>query len=445
MSDIVRAGLSRAREVGEELASDAVAHGREEAEKFIAARLSRYVDTVRNVSGGSGKEGGTDFKGIDESSVLTFVPDHRSISGVAPLLLGLFCLVALPGGWKSLAVFFLLFAVAFAFFGYVWQSKVDIPEGFSGVLCNKGDPDMAVPMHAGRQWIFGYMRWIPFLVAAKKDQVVTNNVANFTKDFGSIKLKLVVSFRIVQPDRFAVHTSPAVAMALMERYTNYIALRMITSIEDARVKFTGRDNLTNVAAELNRYMAQYGIEVTRVTMPEAENAVVDDLETIRIAVNEADVLQRSKPMQLETGVKTVQSGIRRSRKRALALAQELLNEGVSFQTAVSVAVNTERQRLLIEAQRQITERYSGLMFAIATMHAKIAKAQSLKQAIPGLEQGFKLRLAEIKRRAAIAMLPNQVTVLSVPGIGQGVGMGYARDMALLALETSAPVPPAPQE
>jgi len=440
MNNLVKVGFDRAREIGEEIAGDAVTRGREEADKFIRERLNRYVDTVRNVSGGSRKEGGKDFKGIDESSVLTFVPDDRSISGVAPLLLGLFCLVALPGGWKFLSLIFIFAAAAFAFFGYVWQSKVDIPEGFSGVLCNKGEPDSNKEMPAGRQWIFGYMQWIPFLVAAKKDQVVTNNVANFTKDFGSIKLKLVVSFRIIRPDRFAVHTSPAVAMALMERYTNYIALRMITSIEDARVKFTGRDNLTNVAAELNRYMAEYGIEVTRVTMPEAENAVVDDLETIRIAVNEADVLQRSKPMQLETGVKTIQSGIRRSRKRALALAQELLNQGVSFQTAVSVAVNTERQRLLIEAQRQITERYSELMGATATMHAKIAKAKSLQQAIPGLVQGFHLKLAEIKRRVAIAMLPSDVTVLSVPGIGQGVGIGYARDMTLLALDTSVPSP-----
>ncbi len=441
MNDIARAAIGRAKEVGEEMAHDAVARGRAEAQSFIEERLSRYVRTVRDVSEGP-KGGGSDFKGIDERSVLSFVPDDRSISGVAPLLLGVFVLIALPGAWKSLSILFVLAAAASAFFGYVWRSKVDIPEGFSGVHCKKGEPDTAAGTHAGRNWVFDYMRWIPFLVAAKKDQVVAIDVANFTKDFASIKLRLVVSFTIDHPDRFAVHTSPAVAMALMERYARYIALRMITSIEDARVKFTGRDNLTNVAAELNRYMTHYGIKVNRVTMPEADNAVVGDLETIRIAVNAAAVLQRSKAMQLETGVKTVEAAIRRSRKLALALAQELLNEGISFLTAVSTAVNARRQTLIIEAQRDITERHSELSGAVAKMQAKIAKAHALRESVPALKRGFDIRLAAVKRRIATALLPKEIVVLSVDGIGQGVGMGISRDFMRHALDVPEATRPA---
>lgn len=435
MSSIMKEVAGRAKEIGEELTADAVARVRLEADEFIRDRLKKMSQTVRDVAGKSKADGG-DFTGIDERSVLTFVPDQRSIAGVAPLLVGVFCLIVLPGMWKFAALLFVFIAAVAAFFGYVWQSHIDIPEGFSGVLCHKGEPDLTKTTHTGRNWIFDYMEWIPFQVAAKKDQVVKINVANFTKDFASIKLCLVVAFRIDKPERFAVHTSPAVAMALMERYTNYIALRMITSIEDARVKFTGRDNLTNVAGELNRYMSQYGITVTRVTMPEASNAVVDDLESIRISVNAADVLQRSKPMQLETGIKTVESGIRRSRKQALALAQELLNEGISFLTAVSVAVNARRQTLVIDAQRQITERYSELMGAIATMDAKIAKAHALRASIPALVQNIELRLANIKRKAIIKMLPAEINVLGVSGIGQGVGMGISRDMLSLTFASS---------
>lgn len=426
----------RARSSGEAAIGEILNSGTNAAQAFVTEKLAKMVETVNSSEKGSGRR--ERLEGVDESKVLTFINDKRRITGVAPLLLAVFLFVVLPIGLVFIPVLVLCAGLVSAFLGYVWPSHVDVPEGYVPVVCNKGDPDRVAPVKTGRNWVFDYMKFIPYLVAAKQDQVVRIRVANFTRDFASVTMNMVIVFRITDPAKFAVETSPAVVMGLMQGYARYTALRMITSIDDSRVKFTGLDNLENVAAELNRHMGKYGITVTKVTVPEAENGILEDLEGIRIVVNEAAALRNAKEMRLEAGVKAVETEMRKDRKNALSLAQGLRNAGIEFQSAVSVAVNATRQKLVIGAQRTITERFSELMGAVAELTAKITTAKALEAALPGLEADIELRMAEIKRRVAVRMLPREVTVLGVDGIGTGVGMGVGRDFFLNLNRGAAP-------
>jgi regulator of protease activity HflC (stomatin/prohibitin superfamily) len=356
------------------------------------------------------------------------VPDKRSIAGIGPLLLGVFLAVTLPNGWGYLSLPFFAAFLLSAFLGYAWPSKVDISEGYEGVVCLKGAPDKTETSRTGRNWEFNFLRYIPFRVATKCDQIVKISVANFTRDFASVNITLQIVFRVTDSHLFVTNTSPALAMRLMQVYARYIALRMITSIGDARVKFTGRDNLVNVANELNRYLKDYGITVLRVTMPDTENAILDDLEEIRIGVNETAILSGSKPMRLEAAVKAIETEMRRSRKNALALAQELQNKGIAFESAVSVAINSIRQQLVIDAQKEVTTKHAALQSLISDLLAKITKAESIRASVPSLKKQFALRLAQIKQKAAFQMLPKRIIVLGVNGIGTGIGLGMGSDV-----------------
>lgn len=423
--DTARSSLSDAIQKGSEAAADIIQAGQEEASTFIKDRLNKMTAMVDKEEA---NRTSNSFVGINEEAILSYVHDKRSISGVAPLLLGIFLAVALPDGWGFLSLLFFMAFLASAFYGYVWQSKVDIPEGYDGVVCLKGAPDETVRSHTGRNWMFNILRFIPFRVATKRDQVVKVSVANFTRGFASIRLTMQIVFRVSDPGKFITDTSPALAMTLMQTYANYIALRMITSVEDARVKFTGRDKLDNVAAELNRYLSRYGITVLQVTMPETENGILEDLEEIRIKVKETDMLKSSRTVRLESALKSVESTMRRTKKEALAKAQELQNMVISFKSAVASRINAMRQQLTIDAQRQVTTNHSKLQRAVSMLKARTEKAKAIATSIPRLEQSLDIRLAELKERAAIRMLPKRIVVMGVTGIGTGVGLGMGTDV-----------------
>lgn len=425
-------------EAGRDAATGIIAAGQEAATAFIKERLNRMTAVVE-ASEKAVRSGENNFSGINEEAILSFVHDKRSIAGVGPLLLGIFLAATLPNGWGLLSIPFFAAFLLIAFFGYVWPSRVDISEGYEGVVCVKGAPDKNAASKTGRNWELDFLRFIPYKVATKTDQIARISVANFTRDFASVNITMQIVFRVTDRGRFVSETSPALAMRLMQIYARYIALRMITSIDDARVKFIGRDNLENVAAELNRYLRDYGITVLRVTMPEAENGILDDLEEIRIGVNETAILSGSKPMRLEAAVKAIETEMRRNRKNALALAQELQNEGINFESAVSVAINSTRQQLVIDAQRQVTTKHAELEGLISGLQARITKAEAIKTSIPSLKRSYALRLAQIKQQAAMRMLPKQVVVFDVPGIGTGIGLRMGTDVLKSVMNTTDPI------
>ena len=86
---------------------------------------------------------------------------------------------------------------------------------------------------------------------------VTN--ANFPGDYASIGLSNQIVFHVVDSAKFVEHTSPAGIVKSLNLYASYIALRIITSVKDARVKFSGRDSLDNVSEALNGYLSEDGI------------------------------------------------------------------------------------------------------------------------------------------------------------------------------------------
>ena len=84
-----------ARRIVDRLAEELTQEGRVAAERVLGAgaerasqavqeRLSRIVGVVEKATGGDIRR----FVGVNESEILTYVPDKRSISGIAAMTLG---------------------------------------------------------------------------------------------------------------------------------------------------------------------------------------------------------------------------------------------------------------------------------------------------------------------------------------------------------------------
>ncbi len=73
------------------------------------------------------------FVGVNESEILTYVPDRRSISGLAAMMLGFFFLPVLPPGVKLLSILFFLAGTAYFLVGYVVNAKISECLGLSDV------------------------------------------------------------------------------------------------------------------------------------------------------------------------------------------------------------------------------------------------------------------------------------------------------------------------
>lgn len=380
------------------------------------------------------------FAGIDEEEILTFIADRRDFSGIGPVLLGILALLILPGAAKGVAVFFFLSGAALFLLRYVNAAKVDVPDGYEGVVCRFGSPlgRSEAQAQTGRNWYFNYTRFIPYLVSLR-DQVVNLTNANFTGDFGSISLSNQVVFRVEDPAKFISHTTPAGIMKILNLYASYITLRMITSMQDARVKFVGRDKIENVVNALNQYLAPtYGIRVIRANMPSAENDIIQDLETIRTRLKMIDAMSEDKQVRLESAIKEVESAMRKARKETRSRALALQHAKISMETRIAEEVNTNRQAMLIDSRKHLEEQVSLLKREIASVRAKLEKAKTIQQSFHGIEAQLELRQAELKRQLFLQMIPRKVTIMGVEGIGPGLGLSMGQQLFQRLQDLSQP-------
>ncbi|MPZ16606.1 MAG: hypothetical protein GEV06_01640 [Luteitalea sp.] len=368
------------------------------------------------------------FAGVNESEILSYVPDRRSISGIAAMSLGFFFLTVLPSSWKLLSILFFLAGVGYFLVGYVLNAKIDVPEGYEGVVCRYGKPIPERKARRGRNWHLWYPYFIPFLVS-QRDQVVDTTNAGYTGDFASISLRNQITLRVTDSSTFITNTSPASLMKIVNFYASYVVLRMIVSVTDSRVKFMGRDRLDNLGHALNRYLSDScGVSTVRATMPDAENPILDDLEEVRTGLKSISAMTEKKQVRLEAEVKVVESSIRRERKAARNEALQLQQQRITLETHITEEVNTRRQELLINARQRLEESLSKVREEVATWKAKVEKALALKASREMLERDLDLRIARIKRAFIERLIPEQVQVLGVEGIGTGFGLSLGNSL-----------------
>ena len=424
----------QAMQEGRGVAERAIGSGAERAAQAVQARLSRIVGVVEKATGGDIRR----FAGVNESEILTFVPDRRSLSGLAAMMLGFFFLTVLPAGLKLLSLLFFLAGLAYFLVGYVRNAKIDVPEGYEGVVCRFGKPVRDLKARRGRNWHLWYPHFIPFLVS-QRDQVVDTSNAGYTGDFASISLRNQITLRVTDSSTFITNTSPATLMKIVNFYTSYIVLRMIVSVGDSRVKFMGRDRLDNLSQALNRYLSEpCGVSAVRATMPDAENPIPDDLEEVRTGLKSISAMTERKQVRLEAEVKVVESSIRRERKAARNEALQLQQQRITLETHITEEVNTRRQELLINARQRLEESLSKVREEVATWKAKVQKAIALRESKDALERDLDLRIARIKRAFLERLIPNEVQVLGVDGIGTGFGLSLGNRILKQLTSPGAP-------
>ena len=424
----------QAMQEGRGVAERAIGSGAERAAQAVQARLSRIVGVVEKATGGDIRR----FAGVNESEILTFVPDRRSLSGLAAMMLGFFFLTVLPAGLKLLSLLFFLAGLAYFLVGYVRNAKIDVPEGYEGVVCRFGKPVRDLKARRGRNWHLWYPHFIPFLVS-QRDQVVDTSNAGYTGDFASISLRNQITLRVTDSSTFITNTSPATLMKIVNFYTSYIVLRMIVSVTDSRVKFMGRDRLDNLSQALNRYLSEpCGVSAVRATMPDAENPILDDLEEVRTGLKSISAMTERKQVRLEAEVKVVESSIRRERKAARNEALQLQQQRITLETHITEEVNTRRQELLINARQRLEESLSKVREEVATWKAKVQKAIALRESKDALERDLDLRIARIKRAFLERLIPDEVQVLGVDGIGTGFGLSLGNRILKQLTSPGAP-------
>ena len=415
------------RDLGERLSEGAknsldelLESGSREVEAAVNRKLEGMVGAVkRGVSEGDlGR-----FGRVDEERILTFMPDKRRLSGLGLLTLGLLTLVLLPGLLKLLAIPGLLLG-GLVFAGrYFSNARVDVPDGYAGVVCRYGKP-VGRRAHAGRNWLYRFDTFVPFLVS-QRDQVVDLQDANFTADYASITLTQQLVFRVVEPAVFIERSSPGNIMKILSLYASYLNLRIITSVEDARVKFSGRDRIDNIIGALNSDLRDYGVEVVRGSMPNADNEILGDLEAVRTLLKEIEAMAETQQVRVEAAVKQVESLLRTRRKETRSRALDLQQAKVRLDTRVAERVGAARQASLVSARQTLEEVASEVRRELANLTARERKNRDLRGSVEGLELEFRLRLAELKERYARLLLPEKVEVLSVKGLGPGLALGRA--------------------
>ena len=414
------------RDLGERLSEGAknsldelLESGSREVEAAVNRKLEGMVGAVkRGVSEGDlGR-----FGRVDEERILTFMPDKRRLSGLGLFTLGLLTLVLLPGLLKLLSVpGLLLGGLVFAGRNFS-NARVDVPDGYAGVVCRYGKPT-GRRAHAGRNWLYRFDTFVPFLVS-QRDQVVDLQDANFTADYASITLTQQL-VRVVEPAVFIERSSPGNIMKILSLYASYLNLRIITSVEDARVKFSGRDRIDNIIEALNNDLRDYGVEVVRGSMPGADNEILGDLEAVRTLLKEIEAMAETQQVRVEAAVKQVESLLRTRRKETRSRALDLQQAKVRLDTRVAERVGAARQTSLVSARQTLEEVASEVRRELANLAARERKNRDLRGSVEGLELEFKLRLAELKERYARLLLPEKVEVLSVKGLGPGLALGRA--------------------
>jgi hypothetical protein len=180
-------------------------------------------------------------------------------------------------------------------------------------------------------------------------------------------------------------------------------------------------------------------------MPDAENPILDDLENVRTGLKSISAMTERKQVRLEAEVKVVESSIRRERKAARNEALQLQQQRITLETHITEEVNTRRQELLINARQRLEESLSKVREEVATWRAKVQQAIALKESRDSLERDLDLRVARIKRAFLERLIPSQVQVLGVEGIGTGFGLSLGSRLLreITRPETGAPVPAPP--
>ncbi|MNC86672.1 hypothetical protein D3C83_23450 [compost metagenome] len=100
----------------------------------------------------------------------------------------------------------------------------------------------------------------------------------------------------------------------------------------------------------------------------------------------------------------------------------MTQQRITLETHITEEVNTRRQELLINARQRLEESLSKVREEVATWKAKVQKAIALRESQDALERDLDLRIARIKRAFLERLIPEQVQVLGVEGIGTGFGL-----------------------
>lgn len=406
-----------------DLLDDAVKKGSEELKNRIDQRLGAIVNRVRTSVEGTIKER---FSGVAESKMLIYNADNRSFDFVSTVLLAIVALILLPSYSKILAVFVFAFAGFRFLTGYFLASKIEVANGWVGVVCENGLPVDGKLAGPGLTRFWSPTAFAPFTVSTGQDQVVSATTVNVAKDYVNIGMTNQLVFRITNPAKFVSSINPVSFMRLLNFYASYVSLRIITSISDSRVKFTGGNDLPNYIAALNSYLSNtYGITVIRASMNKVENDVLDDLEEVRTEISEVKSLDVSRSVRIENAKRTIEADLREKRKGSRSASLKLQQADLQLATSVSEKVNAKRQELLASARRRLDERISQVNLVIADLSARLEKAKALKESLPELEINLNLRKAKLKLAVLQAMLPKQVSIVSVEGIGTGIGLKLA--------------------
>ncbi len=421
MSSVVDGARATARKAAARLAQDAADTVEQQIGKFSQdaalrskSRLDRVLATIGDLRKSS--ETSATLRGVDENEILSYVPDQRSLSGISWILLAVFVSVVTPQGFGWLASPLYLAGACLFLYGYVWHSKVDIGEGYSGVSCRFGEADKASSAHRGRNWIFSYRRWVP-MVASLRDQVVTFTAGNFTKDFATVTMSPQLVFQVRDVQKFGSTTTPASMMAILQLYATYGCLRIVSSIPDSRVKFTGREHLGNIIEWLNGKLSEtYGVEVIRLSVPTTSNGVLDDLEEVRTILTDVDASVNQRQVRVESAVKAVETELRTRGKETRRDALTLQQTSIGFSTQLTEELSAARQAILLECRRDLSRLTSELQLERQQLLARQQKAKAVRQHRASVVQDLDLRLASIRRRVMLKCIPKQVVVCGVRGV-----------------------------
>ncbi|MEK7649840.1 MAG: hypothetical protein AAB367_02695 [Patescibacteria group bacterium] len=156
-------------------------------------------------------------------------------------------------------------------------------------------------------------------------------------------------------------------------------------------------------------------------------------------------MTETRTVQLEGAVKTVEGNMRQQTRAARSAAIGLESERISLETTVGEAVHGNRQSVLIGARRQLEEKATELMREIAGLRAKAALSAAIAGSIEGLDTDHKIRAAGIKRQLLARLVPKQVHVLGVEGMGSAAGLAALLDPFLRrALPPSSAAHPTPE-
>jgi hypothetical protein len=407
-------------------------------ENSVSQNISEVTNQVnqriRSVIEGSARKASDSIKeiaSIDEKSILTYIDDRRQFSGLSSIFLALFLFILLPGWMAWLPAMVLVYGIITLYIFYVWRAKVDIPDGYEGVNTFFGRPvtDEKKKAKKGRNWYLSYPEFCLFMVS-KQDQVISFEASSFAADYVRIGFEGQIMFKNADVAKIVVETTPSSIMKIINLYSRYILLRIITSIPDSRIKFIGRDNLQNLVGALNGYLSEeFGIEAKRATMPTQMNSILKDLEEIKTTLKEIELMKtETKKVRLESATKTVEGDMRQKRKIAYKQAILLQQKKISLDTIVSERINQIRQNQIIGARKRLEEASALLGKEVASYFAKIKKAMAVNKAIKELEASFDVEIAELKREVFKKLMPKKISVLGVKGIGTGVGLNYGHQI-----------------